>query len=122
MECLLRKPAGSETSQPKTEAMWTAASKTLGTGLSKKFRVHILLCALDTRHRDKGLNGYSTGFCFALAPSLLSFFIILKNCLYIYSYVYTLFGPPPLCPPPPHFQSEPFLPSCPILLKRKHKR
>jgi hypothetical protein len=35
---------------------------------------------------------------------------------YIYSLVYTLFGPPP-----PLLEAEPFPPSCSILLQRKHK-
>jgi hypothetical protein len=50
----------------------------------------------------------------------LNFFV---NCLYIYSYVYTLFGPslfPVPCPSltphihPAHFQAEPVLPSSPV--------
>jgi hypothetical protein len=53
----------------------------------------------------------------------IQFVLFLFYHFYIYSHVYTLFGPPPLLLLPPCTWAEPIPPSCaPILLKRKHKK
>jgi hypothetical protein len=57
-------------------------------------------------HHHEGRSGL---FCEIIPGFCPNFFLILFNHFYIYSHVYTLFGPP-------------VLPSCsPILLKRKHR-